>query len=49
MLYTITIYLIIKIYDILNNKGYGTKKHRDGIAKYGRTKWHRQTFKLKNI
>ena len=36
-------------YDLRNNKGYGTKKHREGIAKYGRTKWHRQTFKLKNI
>ena len=32
-------------YDILNNKGYGTKKHMEAISKYGITKWHRKTFK----
>ena len=32
-------------YDIINNKGYGTKKHREAIQKYGITKWHRKTFK----
>lgn len=31
-------------YDILNNKGYGTKKHIEAIKKYGITKWHRKTF-----
>jgi len=31
-------------YDISSNKGYGTKKHMDGIAKYGITEWHRTTF-----
>ena len=31
-------------YDIGNNKGYGTKKHLDGINKYGITKWHRKTY-----
>lgn len=31
-------------YDLLNNKGYGTKKHLDGINKYGITEWHRKTF-----
>lgn len=31
-------------YDIENNKGYGTKKHLDGIMKYGITEWHRKTF-----
>jgi len=31
-------------YDILNNKGYGTKKHIEAIKKYGITKWHRNTF-----
>lgn len=32
-------------YDIINNKGYGTKKHMAAIEKYGITKWHRKTFK----
>ena len=32
-------------YDILNNKGYGTKKHMEAIEKYGITKWHRKSFK----
>ena len=31
-------------YDILSNKGYGTKKHMDGIIKYGITQFHRKTF-----
>ena len=31
-------------YGILKNKGYGTKKHLDGIRNYGITKWHRKTF-----
>ena len=32
-------------YDILKNKGYGTKNHIEAIRKYGITKWHRKTFK----
>jgi len=31
-------------YGIDSNKGYGSKKHMDGIRKYGITKWHRKTF-----
>ena len=31
-------------YGIDSNKGYGSKKHMDGIKKYGITKWHRKTF-----
>jgi ribonuclease HII len=31
-------------YDLRNNKGYGTKKHLEGIEKYGITEWHRKTF-----
>jgi ribonuclease HII len=31
-------------YDILNCKGYGTKKHRDGILKYGKDWQHRRLF-----
>ena len=33
------------MYDLKNNKGYGTKKHIEAIEKYGITKYHRQTFK----
>ena len=33
-------------YDWKNNKGYPTKKHREGIAKHGATKYHRMSFKL---
>ena len=35
-------------YDLLNNMGYGTKKHIDGIKKYGYCNFHRKSFKLKN-
>lgn len=35
---------LIKHYSIDSNKGYGSKKHMDGIKKYGITKWHRKTF-----
>jgi ribonuclease HII len=31
-------------YGIYSNKGYGAKKHMDGIKMYGITKWHRKTF-----
>jgi ribonuclease HII len=31
-------------YGIDSNKGYGAKKHIDGIKQYGITKWHRKTF-----
>ncbi len=33
-------------YDWLNNKAYGTKKHREAIIKYGVTKHHRISFRL---
>lgn len=32
------------MYDLKNNKGYGTKKHIEAIEKYGITKYHRLTF-----
>ncbi len=35
-------------YDWDRNKGYPTKKHREGIKKYGVTKYHRMTFRLLN-
>jgi ribonuclease HII len=31
-------------YGIDSNKGYGAKKHIDGIKIYGITQWHRKTF-----
>lgn len=31
-------------YDLENNKGYGTKKHMDGIKQHGITEWHRRSF-----
>ena len=31
-------------YDWNNNKGYGTKKHMEGIQKYGLSSYHRKTF-----
>ena len=33
------------MYDLEHNKGYGTKKHIDGIKKYGICKYHRLSFK----
>ncbi len=30
------------------NKGYPTKKHREGIKKFGVTRYHRKTFRLLN-
>jgi len=33
-------------YDWLNNKAYGTKKHREAIIKYGVTEHHRMSFRL---
>jgi len=32
-------------YDLLNNMGYGTKKHLLGLEKYGNSIFHRKTFK----
>jgi len=33
-------------YDLKNNKGYPTKKHKDAIAAYGLTPLHRKSFKV---
>tara|TARA_B100001093_G_scaffold396804_1_gene384003 strand:+ start:198 stop:809 length:612 start_codon:yes stop_codon:yes gene_type:complete len=33
-------------YDIYNNKGYGTKKHIEGIKKYGLSEFHRHSFNI---
>lgn len=34
------------MYDWKSNKGYPTRKHRDAIAAYGVTPWHRKSFHL---
>lgn len=34
----------VPMYDIANNKGYGTKKHFDAIFSYGISKFHRNKF-----
>ena len=39
---------LIEKYDLLNNMGYGTRKHIEGIKKYGLSEFHRKSFKLKN-
>lgn len=43
MLYDID--LEYPMYDLKNNKGYGTKKHLEAIKKYGITKYHRLSYK----
>jgi ribonuclease HII len=35
---------LIEKYGLDSNKGYGSKKHMDGIKQYGISKWHRRTF-----
>jgi len=37
-------YPILQRYDWINNKGYGTKKHREAIVIYGLSPYHRKTF-----
>jgi ribonuclease HII len=36
--------MLITRYDLLKNKGYGTKKHMDGIKEHGITPYHRKSF-----
>ena len=43
MLYEID--LEYPMYDLKNNKGYGTKKHIEAIKEYGITKYHRLSYK----
>ena len=35
---------LIEHYSIDSNKGYGAKKHLDGIKTHGITEWHRKSF-----
>jgi len=32
-----------------SNVGYPTRKHYDGLRRYGYTKYHRKSFKLKTV
>lgn len=36
-------------YDLLNNMGYGTKKHIQAISEYGYTHYHRKSYKIKQL
>ncbi len=36
-------------YNFLQNKGYGTKEHRNAILEFGMCKIHRRSFHLKNL
>jgi ribonuclease HII len=36
-------------YNFLKNKGYGTREHREAIARYGRCKIHRRSFRVAAI
>ena len=36
--------LLDEYYDLRSNKGYGSKKHMEGIKKYGISPWHRKSF-----
>lgn len=38
-----------EVYDFFTNKGYGTKKHREAIGKYGLCDLHRTSFDLKKF
>ena len=36
--------ILEEMYGIASNKGYGAKRHMDGIREHGITKWHRKTY-----
>lgn len=36
-------------YGLLKNKGYGTKRHLEGIKEWGITQWHRRTYARCNV
>jgi ribonuclease HII len=36
------------LYDLPNNRGYGTKRHMEGLRSHGMTKDHRRSFQMKN-
>jgi len=46
--YTEKLHFEFPHYDWNKNKGYPTKKHRQGIKDFGVTKYHRMSFRLLN-
>ena len=38
--------ILDEYYGLRSNKGYGTKKHIEGIEKYGITDMHRKTYNI---
>jgi ribonuclease HII len=36
-------------YGLIKNKGYGTKRHLEGIQEWGITQWHRKTYARCNV
>ena len=36
--------ILVEYYSLNTNKGYGAKKHMDGIKQHGITEWHRKSF-----
>lgn len=47
--YMINLNINNEIYDLKNNKGYGTKKHIEAIKLNGKTNHHRKSFKIKGV
>lgn len=37
---------VLEVYDIHKNMGYGTKSHIEAVKKYGKSNYHRHSFKL---
>ena len=38
--------ILDEYYALRSNKGYGTKKHIEGIKKHGLSEFHRQSFNI---
>ena len=47
--YMINLNINNEIYDLKNNKGYGTKKHIEAIKLNGKTNHHRKSFNIKGV
>jgi ribonuclease HII len=47
--YMLDMHNYFPLYDWANNKGYPTEKHRQAIAKYGITPYHRRSFQLLDL
>jgi ribonuclease HII len=40
---------LVDKFGIDRNKGYGTKRHIEGLREHGRTPWHRRSFHVKGL